>query len=704
VTTQTIFQPSRYQQAIFDFVAEQLRLRTAGLPFRNLTIDATAGSGKCLGRDVQVLMYSGEQKPVQDIKAGDLLMGPDSKPRRVTSTCSGIGPLFRITPVKGEPWVCNDAHILTLVGSNSGRVFDISMIDYLTALARPPKKKGGVCIKQDYVRDAKLLRTGVEFEAKTEQPISPYLLGLWIGDGTTSNTGITTGDSEIEETIRAEAKSFGLTVRAHQKKDAKCQTLQMTVPRDEKGHPPREKNPFWSFLRDNCIVQNEKSIPSAYLRASRSSRLELLAGLIDTDGSLDTGYFEITTKLPILRDQYLFLARSLGFAAYPHRIWNKRFQKEYWRVTISGDVDQIPTRLPRKQAKPRQQIKSVLRTGFSVESLGSGEYFGFTLAGAEGQPCDGRFLLGDFTVTHNTSTVVETCRRLPPHTRALVVAFGNRVAEELKQKLPRNAEAMTLHSLGNRAWASFLQQRPTTVRDKVWNIIDSEVAAKRMSKYHRFKVAKLVDLARQSGIVPYDSAAQQQQHTQHAPEGPQTQRSGRAAAAEYPNTHPTATTPHSAVNGVIPLHGLVADTDAAWLELCHRHDIYGDDKQSLIQAARRVLKESILWGHRGIDFADMLYLPVTANVPFDAGADVVFVDELQDLDALQRRMVVSMARTGALFVGVGDTSQAIFGFRGADCDSMRKVRQETTAVELPLSICYRCPVSHIELAGGCAAD
>jgi superfamily I DNA/RNA helicase len=94
----------------------------------------------------------------------------------------------------------------------------------------------------------------------------------------------------------------------------------------------------------------------------------------------------------------------------------------------------------------------------------------------------------------------------------------------------------------------------------------------------------------------------------------------------------------------------------------------------------------------------MLYLPVTANVPFDAGADVVFVDELQDLDALQRRMVVSMARTGALFVGVGDTSQAIFGFRGADCDSMRKVRQETTAVELPLSICYRCPTSHIELA------
>jgi len=120
---------------------------------------------------------------------------------------------------------------------------------------------------------------------------------------------------------------------------------------------------------------------------------------------------------------------------------------------------------------------------------------------------------------------------------------------------------------------------------------------------------------------------------------------------------------------------------------------------ALLEAATKGdLTGAQLWGHRGIDFADMLYLPVTANVPFDAGADVVFVDELQDLDALQRRMVVSMARTGALFVGVGDTSQAIFGFRGADCDSMRKVRQETTAVELPLSICYRCPTSHIELA------
>src|SRR5262249_19796792 len=49
-----------------------------------------------------------------------------------------------------------------------------------------------------------------------------------------------------------------------------------------------------------------------------------------------------------------------------------------------------------KQAPPRKQIKCATRTGFVVEPIGVGDYAGFALDG------DGHFLLGDFTVTHNT--------------------------------------------------------------------------------------------------------------------------------------------------------------------------------------------------------------------------------------------------------------------------------------------------------------
>jgi ATP-dependent exoDNAse (exonuclease V) alpha subunit len=69
----------------------------------------------------------------------------------------------------------------------------------------------------------------------------------------------------------------------------------------------------------------------------------------------------------------------------------------YFVITISGHTNQLPLRIQRKKAAPRRQIKDATRTGFAVHSIGDGPYFGFELSG------DGRFLLGDFTVTHNTT-------------------------------------------------------------------------------------------------------------------------------------------------------------------------------------------------------------------------------------------------------------------------------------------------------------
>lgn len=99
------FTPSKYQEKFFDFVQHGVG---------NAVIEAAAGSGKCLGFDTEILMYDGSIKKVQDIKVGDLLMGDDSQPRKVLSTNVGEGRLKRIVPKKGNSWVCNDVHILTL--------------------------------------------------------------------------------------------------------------------------------------------------------------------------------------------------------------------------------------------------------------------------------------------------------------------------------------------------------------------------------------------------------------------------------------------------------------------------------------------------------------------------------------------------------------------------------------------------------------
>ena len=70
--------------------------------------------------------------------------------------------------------------------------------------------------------------------------------------------------------------------------------------------------------------------------------------------------------------------------------------RDYNRIKISGDIDRIPCKVERKKAAKRKQIKNVLHTGFQVVPRGVEQYYGFEIDGNR------RFLLGDFTVTHNT--------------------------------------------------------------------------------------------------------------------------------------------------------------------------------------------------------------------------------------------------------------------------------------------------------------
>jgi hypothetical protein len=126
--------------------------------------------------------------------------------------------------------------------------------------------------------------------------------------------------------------------------------------------------------------------------------LELLAGLIDTDGHLTCNCYDYVSKSERLANDVVFLARSLGFAAYLtpcKKHCQTGIEGDYFRVSISGHTDQIPVILERKQATPRQQIKDVLHTGFTIKLLPEENYYGFKLDG------DHRYLLGDFTITHN---------------------------------------------------------------------------------------------------------------------------------------------------------------------------------------------------------------------------------------------------------------------------------------------------------------
>lgn len=362
-----------------------------------LLCEGEKGAGKCLGQGTPVLMADGTVKPVEDVCVGDRLMGPDSTPRTVQETSRGHGPLFRIIPVKGESWVCNENHIMTVVCAGKQKngqwrhrqeVIDVPLTECKQGYQGPYVAGHGPVM---------LTRSGIELPPR-EVPVDPYLVGLWLGDGKRGEAHITTGDEKVVAYCQRAAEAYGLQLTSYPNTESSALDLHF-VASDRGGVP----NPLRQFFRSLAPrgPGGEKRIPDAYLRNSRINRLELLAGLLDADGHNTNNCFEITTKWKGFADDLLYLVRSLGLAAYcnekPVRIGDEL--RTYYRVSISGGVYRIPCKLKRKHASHRQQRKDALHTGFSIEPIGEGDYYGFTLDG------DARFLLGDFTVTHNSVAV-----------------------------------------------------------------------------------------------------------------------------------------------------------------------------------------------------------------------------------------------------------------------------------------------------------
>jgi len=96
-----------------------------------------------------------------------------------------------------------------------------------------------------------------------------------------------------------------------------------------------------------------------------------------------------------------------------------------------------------------------------------------------------------------------------------------------------------------------------------------------------------------------------------------------------------------------------------------------------------------------IDFDDMIWLPVKWNCDFYRN-DWVFIDEAQDLNACQRKIVEKSLKSSGRTLWVGDERQAIYGFAGASTDSFQRIDEQYDVTDLNLSICYRCPTSHID--------
>lgn len=388
-----------------------------------------AGVGKCLARGTKVLMYDGSFKAVEDVVVGDQLMGIDSTPRTVLSLGNGYDDMYRVAQKNGNDYVVNSEHILSLKASGhkkikTGEIINIPITEYLS-LSK---------LEQTSLKGWK---TGVEYDSNYT-PLPAYYVGLWLGDGSLHKNDVTNIDPEIIEYLTDLAHYYGLSLNKNEITYHMTRSRGYTINQIDAntGEFIKKWNSISEFAKENnvsgkCIsdyfngkqktaygykweligfvnpindilnelgLLNEKFIPKAYLINDKKTRLELLAGLIDSDGYLTkSNCYEITQKSERLFNDIVTLSRSLGYRVNVNKpkIINNVV---YHRMIISAnDFSELPVKLPRKKVTNKSNRVDKLVGGISIEYVGYDEYFGFNIDG------DHLFILDDFTVTHNTA-------------------------------------------------------------------------------------------------------------------------------------------------------------------------------------------------------------------------------------------------------------------------------------------------------------
>ncbi|HYY89933.1 MAG TPA: LAGLIDADG family homing endonuclease, partial [Chloroflexota bacterium] len=183
-------------------------------------------------------------------------------------------------------------------------------------------------------------------------PVDPYFLGAWLGDGNSRSSQITTADPEV----LCEIALAGYATR-------KLSNRYLHAVDDENRKArSRWQRGLTGRLRALGVIQN-KHIPNAYLRASERQRTALLAGLLDTDGTVSVnGAVQFTTTHPRLSEGLHELACSLGFRPTVMQGHARLHGRDCGpKSTIHFTTDQQVYRLPRKVAAHRERLRNYSR-------------------------------------------------------------------------------------------------------------------------------------------------------------------------------------------------------------------------------------------------------------------------------------------------------------------------------------------------------
>lgn len=295
---------------------------------RNLLINVPPGHMKLCADSTPVATPDG-YRTHGDLKPGDRVFGPDGLPTRVVAISPKAPADYEVRFNCGEVIKCNGDHLWRVWDRWARKWKTMRTEDIASAQPEPGRSRF-------FIPDTECL----QFDAKA-LPLHPYFLGCWLGDGTSTKPCITHDATDREHIAKLEALGFVATT----------------------SYGPGQTRATY-FTGQGIIeavrrlgLYGNKHIPEVYLTASESQRLELLAGIIDTDGHLDRarGRVRISTCNPVLAGQIELLAFSLGFRPYictAKAPGYGAYPSEKTVYQVGFQVDRpLPTAIPRKQVE-----------------------------------------------------------------------------------------------------------------------------------------------------------------------------------------------------------------------------------------------------------------------------------------------------------------------------------------------------------------
>lgn len=313
-------------QGYQDILDGKLKLLTISMPKR---------TGKLMAHDTPVLTPTGFKKH-GELVPGDHVYGLSGVPAKVLVRHPDSYAVYRVKFSNGEELLTSAEH--------EWLVFDKSRNKYRIMETGEMLQQG---LKSKNGRWNFLLPKcdPIAMPDKT-LPVAPYSLGAWLGDGTTARPTMTNDHKDLAIIRRMVCDGYPLS-NVFVDKNYGTVVSQFTSKLTD------DLRSVGMCFRDSC---KNKYIPEEYFTASFAQRVALLAGLIDTDGTIDKGNHRvaISTVLPRLRDDIVRLVSTFGvdcrwFATKPKVSTSGIVgRSDVYTITFAPDFP-IPTVLPRKQ-------------------------------------------------------------------------------------------------------------------------------------------------------------------------------------------------------------------------------------------------------------------------------------------------------------------------------------------------------------------